>query len=292
MARLFRFALVVALGLLSSVTWPRSAAADDQAVEIDLSGSLTIDAFLRSLSPIVDQPIVWDPKDKAFQREILGPRKVKAPRSRLFDVVQGILGASDCLLIPLGPTDYPTYFAVDLEQTRNILKLHPVPIDLNDGNVGDYEKKEGMFVTATVVVQNLPDLRDVRGAVQRLLTLPNIGNAQEVADAHALVVTDFAPIVCAVYRVVRKLDVAPTYRRIPLQNAVAGKLADLLRDQFVPRGPIAGPDGSLRADDRYRVGADERTNSLLLSGPNAWVDRVAEAALDLDIAPTEARKPR
>ena len=64
---------------------------------------------------------------------------------------------------------------------------------------------------------------------------------------------------------------------LPLHNAVANELAAELRAVFVGRPEL-------------KVVADERTNSLVLSGPSADVDRATRVVESLDIQVSQASR--
>ena len=132
-------------------------------------------------------------------------------------------------------------------------------------------------------MQNLENLRDARTALQRLITMNNVGNVQEVPDARAFVVTDFAPQVAAVYRQVRAMDAArarvrPRVEFVALKSALAERLVPVLQEMsgLSAKTPAAGrpPEGAAPSAPPLRIVADPWTNQVIVSGPSEQVEKV------------------
>jgi len=146
----------------------------------------------------------------------------------------------------MGPPHYEIYVAMDARalQSQFLLKMKAVSVDLTDANVADYETQDGLFISATIPVENLDNLRDARLAFQRMLTQNNFGSVQEVPAARAFIVTDFAPNVATIYKTVRRMDVVPAGRFVAteffeLRHANAKNVARVLEELFGERRPAA-----------------------------------------------------
>ena len=100
-------------------------------------------------------------------------------------------------------------------------------------------------------MEHMQDLRNARNALTRIVTGQNIGNVTEVPSAKTFVVTDFAPNVVAIYRLLKQMDVPSASastttgetEAIKLQHGTAtdhgGGLAAALR-WLAPPAPRSG----------------------------------------------------
>jgi type II secretory pathway component GspD/PulD (secretin) len=286
---------VLGMLVLPGSSGVRAWADDPPKAAIASDSGMTVADLLANLSRATNIPVLWDPNDKAIRGKMITTPKMgfEAPRKELFSRVRSILTFFDLVMVPIGPSNDSMYLVMDARQTQSILKLKPQWVEVTDTNVQDLEAQDGFFVTTAIGVRNLTDLRDLRQALSRVVTPQNIGTVQEVTDARMLVVTDFAPNVAAAYRLVRMMDVPSAkearsdFQIVHLSHAPAGPLAQILREQFQPaaqRPQISQQPQQTPplTDPPVRVHADERTNSLLVSGLPEDVKRVLAAVQTLD----------
>jgi general secretion pathway protein D len=293
-------AAVVAAGLFFSpgaLLSPGRAAAEDEA-EILLKEEIDIEFFLRNVATTTDKPLVWNPQDKAIQgKKIKGALNLRAPKSQLFDLVRAILTFYDLVMIPVGPVGYQIFLVMDARQTAAIVKLKPKFVDLSPENLDFYESQDGLFITTTLKVENMTNLRDARNALSRIVTGQNIGNVQEVSNK-AMVVTDFAPNVVAIYRLLRQMDIKPegktvTSAYIQLQWATADEVEPVLTDLFtgrerVSRGPVVQPPQGgatvdVDEDPEPRIISDLRTNQIIVYATLDDINEIKEVIAHLDV---------
>ena len=138
----------------------------------------------------------------------------------------------------------------------------------------------------------MSDLRNARNALTRIVTGQNIGNVTEVPAAKAFVVTDFAPNVVSIFRLLRAMDqpdagsstTSGKTIAIQMKHAKAVEAALTLNAHFAPvRGspqrapPVNPPQGA------PRITADARTNQLLVSGSPSQVEAVTAAIQKIDV---------
>lgn len=238
----------------------------------------------------------YHPDDKQLQRR-LPPGRYRVSGPDLVPALRRLLVPFDVVLVPQGAPPHLTWWALDARQQGVIVGLRAETIELSDATLARYEGEEGLFVSALIAARGLENLRDARNALQRLLSPNNIGLVVEVPDAGAFIVTDFAPRVCAVFRLVRQLEASSTRgvggaqsRMLQVQHGQATDLAALLGQALLPppAAPAAGPQAAgASVPGTLRIVADARTNQLLLRGTAAELDEVARlaAALDVPLAP-------
>lgn len=190
---------------------PTPAPAPDVPGELDLvvGEGITPRDLLVATQRATGIPIFWSDGDKAIvARKIQGPTRLRIVRD-VFETVRDLLVAQEIVLVPVGAPPHPSYVAMDARTLANqfILKASPTPIVLDDESVARLEGRSGLFVTATLRV-NSANLRDVRTVLARLVTGQNIGSVQELPELGAIVITDFAPSVVQIYRLVQQLNAA------------------------------------------------------------------------------------
>ncbi|MFV1959886.1 MAG: secretin N-terminal domain-containing protein [Planctomycetota bacterium] len=277
---------------------PSEAPSGDHLV-LEFDGPVPIESFLQKAAETLEIRLFWDPSSRGIRgKQIRGPLRLEGTREEILGNVRSLLTFYELVLIPVGSGSETRWLAADVRQTSAILKLKPVYVTLDDTNLESYAHQDGLFVTTVLRAPHLGNLRDARNALNRLVTGQNIGNVTEVPAAGAFVVTDFAPSVVAIYRLLKRMDeeaarkaTAPdrfTFQAFPLKHASATEAARTLSVLFgsarvirsggaPPRaGPVASPPSGLR------IQADARLNLLLATGPAEALDRLAAAVARLD----------
>jgi general secretion pathway protein D len=293
-------ALAVLLGAFIAVPGRTVVADNDEdLVEIILTEALELEDFLKAVGKVAEFPLYWDPKSRALQnKQVIGARNLEAPRDELFNLVRALLTFYELVLIPVGPQGYQVYLVMDARQTAAIVKLKPRYVDLDESNLAEYESQDGLFLTTTIKVENMANLRDARNALNRIVTGQNIGNVTEVPAARSFVVTDFAPNVVAIYRLLKEMDVQPEGKQvksayIQLIHATADEIEPILQDLFtgrerITRGPTRGPQGQaasadIEEDPEPRIISDFRTNQLIVYGTQDDIAEIKEVVAKLDV---------
>ena len=289
---------VVGLAVLASAggsAWADPPPEGDRG-QISLASDTTIEDFLLAVGKKLGARIAWDPSTKLIKDKRIVAGDLRAEPGRMLSLVRGMLVPYDLALVPMGSESERWYFVMDAKQQGAIVKLKPETIELTDRNLARYEAEDGLFVSATIRIQHLRSLRDARTALTKVTT-QNLGNVTEVPDANAFVVTDFAPNVVGIYRLIRQLDVAEPVspgRLVPLRHARAQTVAQLLHAHFAPPPPApANPQQAPQAHTPPagpRINFDARTNQLLLGGSAAEIEAALKLIEGLDVA-VEASAP-
>jgi type II secretory pathway component GspD/PulD (secretin) len=297
--------IVLLVGFLAGgAATPRAAADEGQEqVEIVLPEPLALEDFLRLVQRRLDVPLVWDPKSRALQNKELTPDLAfRGTKDEVLDAIRGLLTAYELVLVPVGQGANRKYFVADARQTQSLLRLKPAYVELGPDNLEHYATQDGLFVTTTIAMENVENLRDARNALSRLVTGQGIGSVQEVPDARAVVVTDFAPNVVAIYRLLKQMDVPVAargpdtkdrevvFRAVPIRHAEAADVARLLQKHFAleastqPRRAVAPNQAvpTVPPVPPLRIDADLRLNQVLVTGMQKDVVRVVEVVAALD----------
>ncbi|MEG0859145.1 MAG: type II secretion system secretin GspD [Pseudomonas sp.] len=153
-----------------------------------------------------------------------------------------------------------------------------VPVTEAKTRAGQAQAKNAtasQFVTQ-VIELNTIGASDIAGLVRPLVSVN--GYVGPSVSANALVVTDTAANVKRIAQIVRQLDSGQGSRHavVQLHHAQAGDVAVLMETSL----------GKRNADTASQVLADSRTNRLILIGPPAVRQRLAELARGLDVRAT------
>jgi general secretion pathway protein D len=278
---------------------PGWAIGEEEPAVISIKEETAIEDFLKAVGKKVGgKPIVWDPSTKLIKdKKIIGSLDLKAPPSQLFDLVRALLTFYDLAMVPIGPQGYEVYLVMDAKQQGAIVKLKPRTIDLNEGNLALYESQDGLFVSTNIRVENMTSLRDARTALTKITT-QNLGNVTEVPASRSFVVTDFAPNVVAIWRLLKQLDIKPTGRvvtsaYVKLEHALADEIEPILTDLFTGRERVAlnrpnqgqpqGGGTDVEEDPEPRIIPDVRTNQLIIYGTQDDIKAIQEVVAHLDV---------
>ncbi len=295
---------ICALALVFLIGSPaRHALAEDDVV-IHVPEDMGMEEFLTTVAKTTGTSLVWNPIDRTIRdKRLKGGIDLRAPQEEMFDLVRGLLAFYDLAIIPVGPGGHEIHLVMDARQTSSILKLKPVTVTLTEDNLARYAHADGLFITTSIQVEHMRDLRSARNALARIVTGQNIGNVTEVPDTKTFVVTDFAPNVVTVYRLLKRMDqprpeASTTFGRtvaVAPAHARATTLALVLAQHFAPRVPAARPSRAPQISERPssvpRITADARTNRILITGTEAEVKQVQAAIALLDIAVPTAAVP-
>jgi type II secretory pathway component GspD/PulD (secretin) len=262
---------------------------------------LKLSALVELVAKRTGATFVWDPTSKMMEGRLVRlTRDIVKDGSADLALLRRVLSSCDQALVPMGEAGEPLFVIMDARQQGAILKLKAQPVEVNDGNVVALEQMDGVFVTATIRVDGMANLRDLRQALSRLVTGQNIGNVSEVPDGNVVIVTDFAPNVAAIYRTVRQVEAARTaspgtgrtVEIVELRHAKAIDLAELLSDVFAP-APLTQvqQNSGLSPGSAPRILADARTNRLVVAGTSAEVQAVLATVQALDIAAAPGKEP-
>ena len=301
-------ALVAALALVAfGIAFPAAARGDDDVLTVTMNDPQPVTEMLQAFTRLTGTPILWSANDQMIMsKRITGMKEIRAPKGKLFETVRALLAMQEVVLVPLGAEPHVLYVAMDARSVVNqlLLRMKPRFVDVNDENVASLDSLDGDFVTAMVSVRHLENLRDARAVLQRLVTQNNIGNLQELPAARALLVTDFAPNVAAVYRTLRRMDVPPPTRLgraefFELRHAkcmnVARVLEELLGDRrpAAPVAPGASPaETGVPAPVETRFSADPDTNTVVVVAAEDRIEAMRKIVEKLDREPAAGATPK
>lgn len=287
-------------------------AGEPRPADLVLGDEIPVTDVLKNLAKVGGCSITWSADDKAISyKKIRSDGSVaRLDAAHVFDAVRALLANEEIVLVPYGPAPGRMYRAVDVRALASqfVMKMQPDPIVLSDATLPMLLGQGGRFVTATIRVTNLTELRDARTALQRLVTQNNIGSVQEVPAARAFVVTDFAPNVAVIYRAIQAMDVPPPPPPVVeatrvgpayfvLKHARARTVAAVLRQLFpedpAPSRPVAPGAAAAAAVPAAparptpRISDDEDSNQVVVIAHAEDLATIKDVVLHLDVEPAK-----
>ena len=297
-------ALVAVLLLAPPLGAMRPAHAGEEVQLTFGDQEVPMEDFLKAVAKVTKQTLVWNPSDKAIRgRTVIGGVSLTAPPGEFLDAIRSFLLFYELVMIPVGPRGHEVILIMDARQSSILLKLKPELIVLTEENLDAYAHKDGLFVTTTIEVEHMQDLRSARNALTRIVTGQNIGNVTEVLASSAFVVTDFAPNVVAIYRLLKQMDhpnatsstTSAETEAVALQFTKAEDVVAVLNNQFAsPQqagGSRAAQSTAVTPPVAPRIVADERTNRVLVTGTTGDIAAVKAviALLDISVSKVETQ---
>jgi type II secretory pathway component GspD/PulD (secretin) len=282
------------------------------SAEVVLGDEISVVDVLKNLAKATGSSITWSDQDKSITyKKIRSDGAVfRVDASQVFDAVRALLANDEVVLVAYGPAASRMYRAMDARmlQSQFVVKAQPEVIEVDDAMIPTLLGQGGRYVTTTIGVTNLTELREARTALQRLITQNNIGSVQEVPAARAFVVTDFAPNVAVIYRTIRQMDVPPAAvptaesKRVSpvymvLKHAKASKVAFALHELFDEPAPAPGPratptptPGAAPAappSPAPRISSDDDGNQVIVIATAEDAATIADVVRHMDVEPSK-----
>lgn len=155
---------------------------------------------------------------------------------------------------------------------QNVLgKQSGNPLDFQEGATGE------SLITRVIPVRNTPSVELVK--VLRPL-IPQFGHIAPLANPNVLIISDYADNIARLMAIIERIDIADTTttRIIQLKEAWVEDMVALL-EKLAPETIGKGAKGP----NTVTIVASERTNSLVIKGEPATLERLAQLIDELDI---------
>ncbi len=257
--RLRRYAFVLLLlpGLIAA------AQAAPNQVTLNLK-NVDINALIESVSAITGKNFIVDPRVKA-QVSVISSKPMS--EDEVYEVFLAVLTVNGFAAVPSGPVIKILPAAGAKQET--IPTVEP-PI----------RKPSDQVVTEVIQVQNVSAAQIV--PILRPL-IPPQGHLAAYAPTNVLIISDTAGNVERIGDIIRRMDRASdeAVEIIPLQHASATEVVRTITTLEQAKAQAAGQAGG-QAGTPARLVADERTNSILLSGDRASRLRLRALIAHLD----------
>ena len=252
-------ALVLAGCLLGAGAALAQQAGGQEKITLNLKDA-DITALISTVAEVTGRNFIIDPRVKAKVTVI--SKEAMAPEE-LYRVFQSVLQVHGFAAVESGP----------------IIKIVP---DINAKQIGirtvgrGSESDEDEMVTRVIVVQNIPVAQLV--PILRPL-VPQQGHLAAYPPTNVLIISDRASNIERMADLIRRIDLASDeeIEIVRLEHAGAAEMVRLVNSLVQqPNDPNQPPSGQVK------IAADERTNSVLLSGDRSQRLRVRALIAHLD----------
>lgn len=281
----FGMALIVASGLISRSAWsavsppsgithvPNDSADADQ-VTLNFR-DMDIGALIEAVSKVTGKNFIVDPRVKArvtvISAKPMGPKK-------LYDVFLSILQVNGFAAVPAGDV---IKIVPDINARSDAQPVNPSP-----SADGDQMVTEVVHLRYVPAAPLLTVLRQIMPQQAALSVYP---------DSNSLVITDRAGNIARLKKILAKVDqpAVGDVEIIRLKRASADSVVSTLKALFGASGskatalPPGGAGGGSSFSAVPAFAADERTNSILLSGDAVSRAKMRAIILNLDTPETE-----
>jgi len=246
----------IALAALCSWAVAAHAQDDDEGFEFNLNNA-DIQTMIKTVSVQTGKNFVVDPRVKA-RVTVISAKKLNA--DEIYEAFLSVLQVHGFSAVPQG----------------DLIKIVP-DVNAKQGPVPSYEgtsSKSDQLVTQVIKVENVPAAQLV--PILRPL-VPQQGHLAAYAATNTLIVTDRAANIERLTEIIKGID-RPDNEEVEvvrLQHASASEVIRILQS-LQSRAAQAGGTGGVR------FAADERTNSILLSGDSNTRIRMRSLIKNLD----------
>jgi len=263
------FVIFVGLSFLTSIHAEESAQIELNDVEIP--------ALIDTVSRITGKNFVVDPRVKGRVTVITG-REVDP--DELYELFLSILQVHGFSAVPAGEGS-----SLIKVVPSNQAKQQPVPVigEKEEKSVKKSKRKSDELITRVIRVEHVPAAMLV--PILRPL-VPSTGQLQAYGPSNTILISDRAANIERLIKVIKRMDRADDEELevVPLKYASAKDLAATI--QKLQQSSVKG------APTKNKISADERTNSLLLSGDKSSRQQVRKIIAKLDTAQPVEEKTR
>jgi general secretion pathway protein D len=254
-------AVLLALGTIATVIAAAPGApSSTQRFTANFAPDTDIRVVADAVAAATGRTFIIDPRVRA-QVSLINPRPMTA--EEFYQTFLSMLQVYSFAAVPAG---------------KNVIKIVP---DANVRTVPDSGQTATLNSTSDEMVTQVITAKNINATQLSTVLRPLVaqyGNVAPVPGTNSLIITDRASNVARIMRIIGRVDQAgdSNIEVIPLQNSTA---ADLVRTlNALTAGQPAADAGGLAP----RVVADERSNSVLVSGDSAQRLRIATLIAHID----------
>ena len=266
-------------------------------LEIKIAESVTVGAFLAEARRVTGYDLRWNHRTKRMSATISGPLEIRGTREQLLDATRAIIAVFDLVFMEAGTPPHQFTFIDDARATNTVVRMRSRVIDVTDDNVGDLDTRTGEYVTTFIRLKHIDQIRETSATLKRLVTPSNVGFVQEIPAQRMLIVSDFAPNVASIYRLLRaidrpKLGLPKRDATVKLNHADAEQAADVVRSHFeqLRHQPDVHPNARRVASTivsstrpRFQVTGDPHSCKVFLSGAEDDVASAQRMLAEIDV---------
>lgn len=197
-----RHLLLAALVLAAVIAAPVTAQDGKKYTLEPKEGGWEVSQLLAKLASLPDVTVQYDPQSPQIARKkirVEGTIELEAPE--FFVWIRAVLFQNRLVLVPIGPEEAHTFSVVDLNSTQ--ISSHPVHVP--EAEIEKWANRDGAYITTTITLKHLHETSRARNALAQLCTR-QVGRINDVPSTRSFVVSDFAPVVASMYRLLMAME--------------------------------------------------------------------------------------
>ncbi|MFN7181676.1 MAG: secretin N-terminal domain-containing protein [Planctomycetota bacterium] len=265
------FFLLVAIFVFNLIVFNQ-----DENVKVSWFG-VDLELVVQEVSEQANLRILYDPQIlQGKQVYLISTEGI--PKKALFSVLESICESFGLSIINMGPEDVPIYKIVKTE----IVQKKPTPL---------YEEKEvareklgEKLITQITVLKHIAS-QDVLGIVQAMVS--NSAGVVSIPDSKIIVITDYALNVRKISRILKLLDRPKPKIHIKVVKVKYASVEDLEKKltSVIEEPGLIRKEGEQQTGraTRFKVIADARTNSFIITGTKVQIARIEKVIRKLDL---------
>jgi len=295
------FVGLFASGLAAQEHYDITLDEDYYYLQFDETNGAPIEELIDLCKEITGFPIKYNKQEVEGQMiVILGVQRVKRNKQSFFEYFQSVMVSYEFICSSYGPEESPYFITVQKlgSGPRSGMIQSQAPVIPRE-MLEEYKDNPGMLITTTIPLKYIA-ARDMISSLSSLVGqgAMSLESIRPVENANSLVITSFATKVWGISKLIALMDVPPFEPDVHMEKrellyAVADELEPVLTNlmqaaQNLRPGqqPQARGGGILR-DPEPKIISEPRTNSLLFTGSESDVVRIANwiDILDVEVDP-------
>lgn len=254
----------------------------EESIQVTWFG-VDLELVIQEVSDQTNTRILYDPQSLQGKQVYL-ISKDKIPVKALFKVLESICESFGLSIINMGPEDVPIYKIVKTE----VVQKKPTP--LYEEREVEKERLGEKLITQISSLKHI-NAQEILPIIQGMVS--NSAGVVAIPDTKIIVITDYALNVKKISKIIRLLDRPKPKINIKVIKAkyapveeLEAKLTSVIEEPgLIKKEGETGPKST-----KFKVIADKRTNSFIITGTKAQIKKIEEVIKKLDIKVVEETK--
>lgn len=274
--------LIISLLLFLKLPSIATQGGAEETIQINWFG-VDLEVVIQEVSEQTNTRILYDPQALAGKQVYL-ISKDKIPTKALFKVLESICESFGLSLINMGPEEVPIYKIVKTE----IVQKKPTP--LYDEKEVEKERLGEKLITQITTLKHI-NSQEILPIIQGMVS--NSAGVVSIPDTKIIVITDYALNVKKIAKIIKlldrpkpKIDIKVVQAKYAPVEELESKLSAIIEEPgLIKKEGETGPRTT-----KFKVLADKRTNSFIITGTKAQIRKIEQVIKKLDIKVKEEVK--
>lgn len=248
---------------------------EEESIQVTWFG-VDLELVIQEVTDQTNIRILYDPQSLQ-NKQVYLISKDKIPVKALFKVLESICESFGLSIINMGPEDVPIYKIVKTE----VVQKKPTP--LYDEKDIEKERLGEKLITQITSLKHI-NAQDILPIVQGMVS--NSAGVVAIPDTKIIVITDYALNVKKISKIIRlldrpkpKIDIRVVKAKYAPVEELEAKLTSIIEEPgLIKKETETGPKSI-----KFKVIADKRTNSFIITGTKSQIKKIEQVIKKLDI---------